>query len=67
MKRAHTMSKWERLDDLLRRLGNDEFSLDLFWRMMAQQNLTDQDIDDYCSGVLPAPTNCATAKPKRRT
>ena len=45
-------SKYERLHELLGLLGNDLIDRDTFWRMMAEQNLTDADIDDYCDGTI---------------
>ena len=40
-------SKYERLHELLGMFGNDLIDRDTFWRMMAEQNLTDADIDAY--------------------
>ena len=47
-------SKFERLHELLGLFGNDLMDRDTFWKMMAEQRLTDSDIDDYCAGVISA-------------
>jgi hypothetical protein len=47
-------SKFERLHELLGLFGNDLIDRDTFWKMMAEQRLTDSDIDDYCAGVISA-------------
>ena len=45
-------SKYERLHYLLGALGDDLIDRDTFWKMMAEQNLTDDDIDNYCNGTI---------------
>jgi hypothetical protein len=45
-------SKYEKLHYLLGAFGNSEIDRDTFWRMMAEQNLNDDDIDKYCSGEI---------------
>jgi hypothetical protein len=45
-------SKYERLHYLLGAYGDSTIDRDTFWRLMAEQRLTDSDIDDYCSGVI---------------
>ena len=45
-------SKFERLHELLGLFGNNLIDRDTFWRMMAEQNLTDSDIDAYCDGSI---------------
>ena len=47
-------SKYERLHYLLGAFGDNAIDRDTFWKMMAEQNLTDTDIDDYCSGAISA-------------
>ena len=47
-------SKYERLHYLLGALGNDLIDRDTFWKMMAEQRLTDSDIDNYCNGTISA-------------
>jgi hypothetical protein len=47
-------SKFERLHYLLGALGDSTIDLATFWRMMAEQNLTDDDIDNYCNGTISA-------------
>ena len=47
-------SKFERLHELLGLIGNDLIDRETFWKMMAEQRLTDSDIDDYCSGTISA-------------
>ena len=47
-------SKFERLHELLGLFGNDLIDRETFWKMMAEQRLTDSDIDDYCAGVISA-------------
>jgi hypothetical protein len=49
-----TASKYERLHSLLGALGDGTISRDEFWRTMAEQRLTDSDIDDYYSGDISA-------------
>ena len=45
-------SKYERLHYLLGALGVDLIDRNTFWRMMAEQRLTDSNIDDYCTGNI---------------
>ena len=47
-------SKYERLHYLLGALGDSTIDRDEFWRLMAEQRLTDDDIDAYCSGDISA-------------
>jgi hypothetical protein len=45
-------SKHERLHYLLGALGDSAIDLATFWKMMAEQRLTDSDIDNYCDGTI---------------
>ena len=51
-KKKTKASKYERLHYLLGALGESTIDVATFWRMMAEQNLTDADIDKYCSGEI---------------
>jgi hypothetical protein len=45
-------SKYARLHELLGAFGNDLIDRDTFWKLMAEQRLTDSDIDAYCAGEI---------------
>jgi hypothetical protein len=51
-KKVTRPSKYARLHELLGLFGNDLITRDEFWRMMAEQRLTDSDIDHFCNGEL---------------
>jgi len=42
------------LHELLGAFGNGVIDRGEFWRMMAEQRLTDADIDKYCTGEISA-------------
>lgn len=44
------LTRWQVLHELLRHLGENKITLDVFWRQMSEHGLKDEDIDRYCRG-----------------
>ncbi len=51
-KPVQSLSKRERLHDILGRFGDDLITREQFEAMMKDHKLTDDDIDAYCRGEL---------------